>query len=359
MTGLTKRILGAVIGAAIVASASVVSAQEAPTVASIVEAWTKSAHADVSAEAFSHWNDDGKVPPACAMCHAGAGLRSFYGFDGSPAGEITEQPVGGVIDCDTCHEKDKLREIVQVSFPSGISLPAPEGNGTCYTCHQGRQSGPGVAGMIAGMDPDAVNPDLTFQNPHYAAAAATMHGAEASGAFEYDLKTYLGLNSHAPGAAVCTDCHSPHSLQVKTTSCVDCHSTEDPKAIRIQTADYDGDGDTVEGIAGEIATLHSELGAAITAYAAETVGAPIVYAAANYPYYFADTNANAAVDEGEAIYPNKYASWTPRLLAAAYNYQFVAKDPGGYAHNPHYIIQVLLDSIQDITGAETTSALRP
>ncbi len=356
---MRRRIFGLVSGLTLIISAGMALAQEKPTIASIVDAWTKSAHADAKAEAFTHWNDEGKVPGRCALCHSGAGFRAYYGFDGSAVGDIPDMPVGGVIDCDTCHEKEALREITEVKFPSGVTLPAPAGVGTCYTCHQGRQSGPGVGKTTEGMDRDTVNADLSFQNPHYAAAAATQHGSVAMGAFEYGAMSYVGINEHAPGAAICTDCHSPHSLKVATESCASCHREENPKAIRIQTADYDGDGDTSEGIAGEIATLHGALAAAITAYAADTAGAAIVYDSHSYPYFFNDGNANGAVDEGEAVFPNRYASWTPRLLQAAYNYQFAAKDPGGYAHNPQYIIQVLMDSIQDITGSDQISVLRP
>ena len=45
---------------------------------------------------------------------------------------------------------------------------------------------------------------------------------------------------------------------------------------------------------------------------------------------------------------NRYQNWTPRLLKAAYNYQFIAKDPGAYTHNPHYAIQLLQDSLADL-----------
>ena len=41
--------------------------------------------------------------------------------------------------------------------------------------------------------------------------------------------------------------------------------------------------------------------------------------------------------------PNRYRSWTPRLLKAAYNYQVVSKDPGAYTHNPTYALQLLHD----------------
>jgi len=71
----------------------------------------------------------------------------------------------------------------------------------------------------------------------------------------------------------------------------------------------------------------------------------------SYPYFFADSDGSGAIEEGEAKYPNRYQSWTPRLLRAAYNYQFVAKDPGAYTHNPFYAMQLLHDSIADLAEA--------
>ena len=89
-----------------------------------------------------------------------------------------------------------------------------------------------------------------------------------------------------------------------------------------------------------------------------TAGTPIIYASHNYPYYFIDTNANGAVDEGENIYPNLYVGWTPRLLQAAYNYQYASKDPGAFAHNSKYVIQVLYDSLEDM-GRDVSGMTRP
>jgi hypothetical protein len=108
--------------------------------------------------------------------------------------------------------------------------------------------------------------------------------------------------------------------------------------------DYDGDG-ADEGVAGEVETIHEALYAAIQTYAAETVGTPIEYNAHAYPYWF-DA-------DGE-----RYVTWTPRLLRAAYNYQYAAKDPGAYAHNGEYIIQVLYDSLADV-GGDTSAMTRP
>ena len=97
-------------------------------------------------------------------------------------------------------------------------------------------------------------------------------------------------------------------------------------------------------------------------YAKEAGGGPIVYSDAAYPYYFNDLNDNGVADADEAIFPNAYQSWTPRLLKAAYNYQFVGKDTGSFAHNPHYVIQLLIDSISDLAAVaeiDTTGLVRP
>jgi hypothetical protein len=85
---------------------------------------------------------------------------------------------------------------------------------------------------------------------------------------------------------------------------------------------------------------------------------PIIYDSHSYPYFFVDTDGKGEVDAGEANYGNRYNAWTPRLLRAAYNYQYAHKDPGGFAHNGKYVIQVLYDSLEDI-GADTSDMTRP
>jgi hypothetical protein len=100
--------------------------------------------------------------------------------------------------------------------------------------------------------------------------------------------------------------------------------------------------------------MQEALYAAIQKYATEKAGGAIVYNGASYPYFFADANANGAIDEGEG----NYATWTPRLLRAAYNYQYVTKDPGAFVHNPKYIVQVLHDSLEDL-GADVSAMARP
>ena len=74
-------------------------------------------------------------------------------------------------------------------------------------------------------------------------------------------------------------------------------------------------------------TLEEKLYAAIQAYAKDVTKQPIVYTPDANPYFFIDTNGNGKADEDEANSDNRYADWTPRLLRAAYNYQYVQKDP--------------------------------
>ena len=151
------------------------------------------------------------------------------------------------------------------------------------------------------------------------------------------------------------NCHDNHELVIKTDRCSDCHegikNEADLKTIRISEVDYDGDGNTTEGIAGEVSTMYEALYQAIQAYAADKAGAAIVYDPTTHPYFFIDTNGNGTADKDEVNGDNRYATWTPRLLRAAYNYQYVTKDPGAFAHNGKYILQVLYDSLKDIGGS--------
>ena len=201
------------------------------------------------------------------------------------------------------------------------------------------------------MADDAVSRALSFINPHYNFAASTQLGTVARSGYEYADREYAGYFAHAAGAETCVDCHNPHSLTVEPKKCAACHTNVvgqgDFRAIRTQRADYDGDGDTMEGIYEEIASLQALMLKAIQEYARRVVNKPIAYAD-RFPYFFVDTNGNSIADTGEIQFGNRYDAWTPRLLKAAYNYQFVKKDAGGYVHNPRYVIQLLHDSLMDL-----------
>ena len=321
--------------------------------------WEGSGHADTTADAFNHWNEDGEISTSCAKCHSTPGFQDFLGADGSAEGVVdAAAPIGTVITCVACHNAKTL-ELDSVTFPSGETVTGLGSEARCMQCHQGRESTTSMDEAIAAAevaDDDTVDEDLAFKNIHYFAAGATLFGGLAKGGYQYAGKAYDANFRHVAEADRCTECHDVHTLEVKVEICADCHANvmdvDDLKDVRMagSAKDYDGDGDASEGIFHEIETLRGTLYSSMQAYAKEVAGAGILYSAGSYPYFFIDTNGNGTEDDGEVNFGNKYATWTARLVRAAYNYQFSLKDPGGFAHNGKYMIQLLFDSIEDLNS---------
>ncbi len=334
---------------------------EPPYLADIYNAWVGSAHADTQAEAFNHWNKDGAVPTSCARCHSTPGYIDFVGGDGTAAFSVeAPAPIGTTVTCDACHNS-AAAQLTSVTFPSGVTIEDVGSAARCMQCHQGRASTDSVNAAIekAGLtaDPNTVSADLGFINIHYFAAAATLYGGEARGGYQYEGKIYQQRNMHAEGLNTCTSCHDQHTLEVKVDLCANCHedvkTVDDLQYIRMNgsLADYDGDGDTLEGIGEEIQGLQELAMEAMQAYADEVSGTAIAYSPDAYPYFFVDTNGNGEVDDDEATADNGFKAFTPALLEAAYNYQVSIKDPGAFAHNPKYIIELLYDSIDSLNAS--------
>ena len=322
--------------------------------------WEGSAHNAVSDEPFRHWDsaDPAEVPTACARCHTTAGYRDFLGADGSEANKVDAAvPAKDAqgIQCVACHN-DVTISLTSVTFPSGIEITNLGDASRCMVCHQGRESKVSVDAQIEQFkvtDVDAVvapikndqgnDVNFGFRNIHYFAAAATLYGTEVKGGYEYEGKTYDAKFRHVEGVDSCIGCHNQHTLEVRIEKCQECHegvtSVEDLKNVRMvsSASDYDGDGNTTEGVFYEVQGLQELLLAQIQTYAKDKAGAEIQYDPATYPYFLGA--------DGKA-----YASWTARLLKAAYNYQVSVKDPGDFAHGGKYIIELLYDSIEDLGG---------
>jgi hypothetical protein len=255
-------------------------------------------------------------------------------------------------------------------MPSGARISFGEGdeNNVCLNCHQGRESTVSVNNAInrAAVGDDEATDALTFRNVHYFAAGASLFGTEAKGAYEFADKEYNGRFLHGEDMETCTSCHNTHSLKLDIETCEECHEDvrdyEDIYLIRfdgedVEPVDYDGDGDVEEPVFDELAAYEEALWNAIYTYTAETVGTPIAYDSHAYPYWFIDSNGNGTTDPDEANYGNQYVTWTPNLLRAAYNFQFAQKDPGKFAHNADYMLQVLYDSIEAVGGADAVAGL--
>lgn len=325
------------------------------TVEAISEKWTESGHADAESESFVHWDEEEvpEVPANCAKCHSGIGYMDFLGEDGSePLSVDSAAKLGSVVSCFVCHNPTAHEKDTAI-YPSGAEITELGDAANCVECHQGRTAGTTVDSRTASLPEDEVNADLSFINVHYKVAGAVRFGSEVTVGYEYPGKTYGGFYPHVSDYQTCTDCHDPHSLELTATECAACHpvvsSLDDLKKIRIgSTPDYDGDGNVTEGVYDEMMAVHEVLYSAIQSYAAEVLDAPVLYAK-QFPYWFNDTNGNGEPDEGEVAFPNQFASWSPRLLKAAYNYHLVLEDPGGYMHNASYLVQVMYDSIENLS----------
>lgn len=316
-------------------------------------------HFAATEQAFRNWDAQGAVPATCAKCHSADGLPFFLANNV----HIAQAPSNG-LKCTTCHTDTTtfaVYEVESVTFPSGAVLSLDSTSNTCLNCHQGRESTVSMNRLMSNLEPDEQAEQLRFLNIHYFAAGATLFGTEAQGAYEYAGREYLGRNPHVPAFDTCTECHSTHALEVKYQTCTNCHenvdSLDDLRDIRVRPIDYSGNGDAQQGLYYEIATLKELLYEEIVTYARE-MGAPIIYSSAAHPYFFNDLNDNGVLDEDERGAANRYNAWTPRLLRAAYNYQYASKDPGAFAHNGLYIIQVLQDSLADL-GYNTSGMIRP
>ena len=326
-----------------------------------MDEWMASPHNNVEGEAFRHWDeeDPAEVPANCAKCHSTPGYVDFLGADGSEAGVVDQAaPLGSTVECVACHNDVTLTKD-SVVMPSGIELTGLGAESRCMECHQGRQSKVSVDAAIekAAVEEDVVSPDLGFLNIHYYAAAASKYGTLAKGGYEYDGLTYDGNFMHVEEYDTCIECHDAHTLELDIEGCAECHdgaaSVEDIRNVRMagSVKDYDGDGDVEEGVYFELAGLQELLYGAIQAYASEVAGTAIAYDSHSHPYFFIDTDGSGVAEEAEVNGDNRFASWTPRLLKAAYNYQTSMKDPGAYVHGGKYHIQLLHDSIASLNEA--------
>jgi hypothetical protein len=323
--------------------------------------WSGSGHADKTAEAFTHWDEEGSIPTSCAKCHSTPGYKDYIGADGSAANVVNNPaPLGTTVECEACHadpENGVVHNHTSVIFPSKVEVKDLGPEALCMECHQGRASTIQVDDKIAASgvtDDDTPSSKLTFSNVHYYAAAATQFGTVAKGGYEYAGQSYDARFSHITGYNACQTCHNPHSLEVDLQACNTCHTgIKDPKNIRYlgSLVDYDGDGNATEGMYYEIATLKEILYEDLRVYARDVIGKPIVYDGATNPYFFYDKNDNGVADPDELDSANAYRSFSARSLRAAYNYQVAVKDPNSFAHGGKYIIELLYDSTMDLRSA--------
>lgn len=344
------------------------------SVEEITAKWEGSGHADITSEAFTHWNEDdpAEIPTTCAKCHSTSGYRDYVGADGSAAGSVEMAgKINDPVSCTACHNT-AAHELDSVVFPSGNEISGTGTASVCMTCHGGMGSGKSVANAVTDLPEDEIIGDQAIMGNHYFAAAAVRAGSDGGNGFEYEGKSYEGTFTHAPGVETCTTCHDPHTLHTRkpenadTNLCQTCHSGvtgyQEYKTVSMSKVDFDGDG-AVESMYDEIEGMKVILHQAMSQYSAKIGdGTMFGFYGDAYPYSFIDTNKDGQITEDEAAFPNQYKLFTPRLLKAAYNYMFTVKEPGAYIHNGKYVLQLMFDSIEDlsaISGVTTDGLTRP
>jgi hypothetical protein len=234
----------------------------------------------------------------------------------------------------------------------GTPIPAGAGKGIiCLFCHQGRESGFTVYKYIQTRGvPDpyatptaALSAGSSSTNSHYLAGGALLWSKNSYEFFFNDIpQSYTNGNAFHQGKN-CTGCHMSEANADNTEGghtwrpridgpCQECHpGMVDYKTYpNLHGGDYDGDG-IVKPTAQEIDGLIAQITAALEANG-------IKYNPSTNPYFF-------------PVPPATSISWTVNLNTASYNLNEVFKSANAlYVHNPMYVIQVLRDSLQAITG---------
>jgi hypothetical protein len=229
----------------------------------------------------------------------------------------------------------------------------------CMTCHRARES----TLTLNAADPTGATATFTlsFKNSHYLAAGATQYGNKAATMYQYNGKSYAQRWDHDqeylqpyPATtwyrAQCAYCHmqdGSHSFDpVVDDTCTFCHvnSTSVDDLTPAFTPERNYDGDPATKPKQEYAVFQQRLLDAIIAYCANA-DQHVVYTD-SYPYFIKDTDKDGVKDPNET----SGAKFDSKSFRASYNYNYAVHEPGGWAHNPKYVLQVLYDSIQDIGG---------
>lgn len=302
-----------------------VSTAAAPTTAAaladlsmIASDWAGSAHANVVLLPTTL--------PGCVECHDGGAFAKGITDpkqlkrDVGPETSATSFPVS--TDCRACHTGRGADFIKSgtVSIPSTSNITAGAG-AVCMACHNER--------VAPNID------STTYVGPHVGPEAPVL---VASGGIRVGVIDPGSTTKHAHVNNTCVACHMQdvngvpsHTFKVTSLApCAKCHPGITTPNMTSK-GDYDGNG-KIEGLQTEVMGLTSAVtSAAVKASKATTM-----------------TEVG-----GNIVFKSGTTTVTPlpkNVYAAAYNVALVEADKSWGVHNPQFVVDLLQQSYQQVTG---------
>ncbi len=281
--------------------------------------------------------------------------------------------------CWGCHSDNSgnLRDPGALTIPypgtaAGYAYPDLGDSNVCVTCHAGRESGEKLA-LSTG---DFTN--MSFVNSHYLTAASVLFTAtgyryDADGdadTDDYANVTYFGHDTigmtaideetgeeveAAPGTGTsgpCVGCHlktaEGHLFRpvtkdgtgaitaIASTSCVTCHDGGHGPAFVPAGSDAEAVLAAAEFLNEEKEHCHD----AIAVLEAQLAASGFPYSG-GYPYFAAKNWLTDSDEDGVG----DVVGTGPNNMGAAFNFNLLHHEPGGYAHNRFYVKRLIYDSI--------------
>lgn len=332
---------------------------------------------DSDAPGWIHYDWDSAGRASCQRCHTATGAANYMN---NPTGYVSsnnnfahlQAGQNEVMYCWGCHSNAGTGELrnpgaitenyaAVINAGTGttgtavsVTYPDIAGSNVCMTCHLGREVGDNIKTIT---DADGV---LGFVNSHYLSAGGQLFGTTG---YEYDGVSYAnpsyfahdkigsaaaaGTGSNGP----CAGCHmttpNSHSFSnvtkdnagaitaLTSTACVTCHDGTHGTAL---TA---GSAAAATFLETEKEHYHAALDALDAALQAKGI-----YFFNAHPYFYQAANGAGGAYTNWAG-PYGFANWK-NVMGAAFNYNLLHHDPGGYAHNRIYSKRLIFDAIDFI-----------
>ncbi len=359
--------------------------------------WAEAGHGDVNGAAWAD-EDFKTASTSCIRCHTSTGYVNYVssGYTLPTALWATAGDKGReVLTCKACHNNDSFSVRAASAFTApyngGASpavFPDADVSNLCIACHSGRESGDTINALTSLTN-------VSFKNPHYAAAAGTMYvktgfktlaaasdAAQTCSSSGCTNTTYgATLTSSDEGGKItsthrkfgstamigdhgitaddttmlsggpCTTCHMANNRHTWSaidanafnSVCIKCHDEEGGVPL---TADNFGELFIEE----QALPFNNALAVALNRLLARF---SISYDPATYPYFFdellplVDGKKQAVKDwtRGKTTGGNPDHAFGKKVMGACFNIQLFKKEPAAYVHARTFARRLIYDTI--------------